>query len=110
MGRDLPFRRGPESASHFIRPVKSTYELCLRQAPRAHRRPSVMMFFAMQRHFVAGLTFGATKGQGDKLFVQQRVDLGHDVVRYELLQVSRRMIRVGEHVDVVSIGGDIRRA
>ncbi|PCE22974.1 sugar ABC transporter permease [Paraburkholderia acidicola] len=24
--------------------------------------PSVMMFFAMQRHFVAGLTFGATKG------------------------------------------------
>ena len=22
----------------------------------------VMMFFAMQRHFVAGLTFGATKG------------------------------------------------
>ncbi|MCP3723570.1 carbohydrate ABC transporter permease [Paraburkholderia sp. CNPSo 3272] len=24
--------------------------------------PSVMMFFAMQKHFVAGLTFGATKG------------------------------------------------
>ncbi|GGP26880.1 carbohydrate ABC transporter permease [Silvimonas amylolytica] len=24
--------------------------------------PSVLMFFAMQRHFVAGLTFGATKG------------------------------------------------
>jgi multiple sugar transport system permease protein len=24
--------------------------------------PSVVMFFAMQRHFVAGLTFGATKG------------------------------------------------
>jgi multiple sugar transport system permease protein len=24
--------------------------------------PSVAMFFAMQKHFVAGLTFGATKG------------------------------------------------
>jgi multiple sugar transport system permease protein len=24
--------------------------------------PSVLMFFAMQRHFVAGLTFGASKG------------------------------------------------
>ena len=24
--------------------------------------PSVLMFFAMQKHFVAGLTFGATKG------------------------------------------------
>jgi multiple sugar transport system permease protein len=24
--------------------------------------PSVLIFFAMQRHFVAGLTFGATKG------------------------------------------------
>jgi multiple sugar transport system permease protein len=24
--------------------------------------PSVLMFFAMQRHFIAGLTFGATKG------------------------------------------------
>jgi multiple sugar transport system permease protein len=24
--------------------------------------PSVSMFFAMQKHFVAGLTFGATKG------------------------------------------------
>lgn len=26
--------------------------------------PSVLMFFAMQRHFVAGLTFGATKAEG----------------------------------------------
>jgi multiple sugar transport system permease protein len=24
--------------------------------------PSVVMFFAMQKHFVTGLTFGATKG------------------------------------------------
>jgi multiple sugar transport system permease protein len=24
--------------------------------------PSVLVFFAMQRHFIAGLTFGATKG------------------------------------------------
>ena len=24
--------------------------------------PSVVMFFLMQKHFVAGLTFGATKG------------------------------------------------
>ena len=24
--------------------------------------PAVLLFFAMQRHFIAGLTFGATKG------------------------------------------------
>lgn len=70
--------------------------------------PSVIMFVAMQRHFFAGLTFGATKCQGDNLFVQPRVDLDHDVVPYDFLQVSRRMISVGEHVDVVSMGGDIR--
>lgn len=72
--------------------------------------PSVMMFFALQRHFVARLTFGATKCEGDDLFVQPRVDLNHDVVRYEFLQVSRRMISISEHVEVVSMGGDIRRA
>lgn len=31
--------------------------------------PSVRMFVALQRHFVAGLTVGATKGQRDNLFV-----------------------------------------
>lgn len=53
----------------------------------------------------AGLQFEAPRSAD--LLVQPRVDLDNDVVRYEFMQVSRRMIRVSEHVNVVSIGRDV---